>query len=74
MSAKENCENTKLVGYDPTGESAVLCNEPGEYCSECEMVLCPSCHAEVANHAISLKKPPARVASEVESELRKSHG
>ena len=53
MIAKENCENTKVVGYDPTGESAVLCNEPGEYCSECEMVLCPSCHAEVANHAIS---------------------
>ncbi len=72
MSAKENCENTKLVGYDPTGESAVLCNERGEYCSECEMVLCPSCHAEVANHAILLKKPPARVASEVEREIRKS--
>ena len=74
MIAKENCENTKVVGYDPTGESAVLCNDPGEYCSECEMVLCPSCHTEVANHSISVKKPPARVASEVEHEVRKSHG
>jgi len=72
MIAKENCENTKILGYDPTGESAVLCNDPGEYCSECEMVLCRSCHAEVANHSVSLKKPPARVASEMEHEIRKS--
>ena len=72
MSAKENCENTKLVGYDPTGESAVLCNEPGEYCAECEMVLCASCHAEVANHSVAMKKPPARVESELEREVRKS--
>ena len=72
MSVKENCENTKLVGYDPTGESAVLCNEAGEYCAECEIVLCPRCHAEVANHSISLKKPSARVVSEIEREVRKS--
>ena len=61
MTARESCENTKLVGYDPTGESAVPCNEPGEYCSECEMVLCASCHIEVADHPVTLKKPPARV-------------
>jgi hypothetical protein len=61
MNAKENCENTKLVGYDPTGESAVLCNEPGEYCPECEMALCASCHAEIATHPFLLKKPPAVV-------------
>ncbi len=72
MTAKENCENTKLVGYDPTGESAVLCNDPGEYCSECEMVLCPSCHVEVASHAIAMKKPPARVESAGNSDVRKS--
>jgi hypothetical protein len=72
MKPKENCENTKLVGYDPTAESAVLCNEPGEYCAECEMVLCPSCHEEVATHAVAMKKPPARVTSQLEREVRKS--
>jgi len=72
MTAKEKCENTKLVGYDPTGESAVLCNEPGEYCAECEMVLCPSCHEEVALHSLGFKKPPARVTAEVEREVRKT--
>ena len=41
MSAQENCENAKLVGYDPTGESALPCNEPGEYCPECELVRVP---------------------------------
>jgi len=73
MSAKENCENTKLVGYDPTGESAVLCNESGEYCSDCEMVLCPSCHEEVASHPLQVKKPPARVVSDGDRDLRRSH-
>ncbi|HLH10165.1 MAG TPA: hypothetical protein VKW78_23220 [Terriglobales bacterium] len=61
MSPKELCENTKVLGYDPTGESALLCNEPGEYCSQCEMVLCDTCHAQVANHAMAAKKPPATV-------------
>lgn len=61
MSGIEYCENSRQVGYDPTGESAVLCNRPGEYCSECEMVLCASCHEEVANHGVAMKKPPVPV-------------
>jgi hypothetical protein len=73
MTAKESCENTKLLGYDPTGESAVLCNEAGEYCSQCEMVLCPSCHVEVAAHSLSVKKPPASAAREVKYGVGKSH-
>lgn len=62
----DRCEATKSFGYDPTGESAVQCGAPGEFCPICEMVVCTECHAEITGgqlhkEASAPKKPEAVV-------------
>ena len=49
------CQVTKSEGYDPTGQNAVECNAPAEYCPVCEMDVCSACHAEMG---VSHEKKP----------------
>jgi len=55
-----HCEISRSPGYDPTGEWAVECGAEGDYCSVCDMVVCPHCHQSVAtdSHHLAAKKPP----------------
>lgn len=54
------CECYRTTG-DPTGENAVLCNAPAEYCPVCEKTLCAECHSQIATSQCAVnKKPPAR--------------
>lgn len=54
------CQVSKADSHDPTGEHALECNAPAEYCSVCDMNLCPACHLEITGtHTPHEKKPPA---------------
>jgi hypothetical protein len=56
------CECYRTTG-DPTGENAVLCNAPAEYCPVCEKTVCGECHSEMATGQCAVnKKLPARAA------------
>ena len=61
----DKCEATKSLGYDPTGEWAVPCGAPGEYCPVCEFVVCDECHEEITaaqlHGATAPKKPSTGV-------------
>jgi hypothetical protein len=53
------CEVTRSAGYDPTGEWAVECGAAGDYCPECDCVVCPRCHQQLASdlHQGQKKQP-----------------
>jgi len=63
------CENYRSEGFDPTGERAVQCNAPAEYCPTCDMHLCDTCHEEMsaAVHKLMAKKRPLSVGLDQES-------
>ena len=63
MSQQElQCEVTRSAGFDPTGEWAVECGADGEYCPECEMVVCAYCHQSIFHRPTPQKKAPGSVA------------
>jgi hypothetical protein len=41
------CQISKADSHDPTGEHAMECNAPAEYCPACDMTVCPECHMEI---------------------------
>ncbi|HEV2964472.1 MAG TPA: hypothetical protein VG649_21775 [Candidatus Angelobacter sp.] len=54
------CQISKADSRDPTGEYAMECNAPAEYCAVCDMSVCPECHLEITgSHTPHEKKPPA---------------
>lgn len=54
------CELSKADSNDPTGEHAVECNAPADYCPVCDMSVCPECHLEITgSRTPHEKKPPA---------------
>ena len=65
---QNRCQVFKVGGHDPTGENAMECNAPAEYCPTCDMSVCAECHVEMTpSHALHEKKPPVAVG-EWESE------
>lgn len=56
------CEVNRSAGFDPTGEWAVECGAAGEYCPECEMVVCSYCHQTIAHDRHFAKKLPTGVS------------
>ncbi len=61
---ENRCECYRTMG-DPTGENAVLCNAPGEYCPGCEKIVCAACHPVIAGAECVLnKKLPARASAD----------
>ncbi len=54
------CQVSKADSHDPTGEHAMECNAPAEYCPVCDMSVCPECHMEItSSHKPHDKKRPA---------------
>lgn len=62
------CELSRSVGYDPTGEDAVVCGARAEYCEVCEVNVCPDCHDAIATEqCLRLKKAPARAKTQTDN-------
>lgn len=60
---ENRCQIFRVSGYDLTGESAMECAAPADYCDVCDMIVCAECHAEMAGEHLSyVKKPPMPVA------------
>ena len=53
------CQIFKVSGHDPTGEDAVECNAPAEYCPTCDMNICADCHSEMTGTHVPHEKKPA---------------
>lgn len=62
------CEISKVDSHDPTGEHAIECNAPAEYCPACDMNLCPECHLEITGSRSPHEKKPAVGATIRDSE------
>lgn len=41
------CENSRSVGYDPTGENAVQCNASARFRPDIEQYACTRCYQEI---------------------------
>src|ERR1700694_5238027 len=54
------CQISKADSHDPTGEHAMECNAPAEYCPICDMSICPECHLEITGSRTTQKKNPCR--------------
>jgi hypothetical protein len=66
MELDLRCQVSKSAAYDPTGENAVECNAPAEYCGVCDMNVCGACHTEITGNAIPHeRKPVAAVGGNV---------
>ena len=62
------CELSRSVGYDPTGEDAIVCGARAEYCESCEVNVCPECHEAIATEqCLPLKKAPARAKRQTDA-------
>jgi len=60
MIMQTRCQVSKVDSHDATGEHALECNAPAEYCPVCDMNLCPECHLEITGtRAPHEKKPPS---------------
>ena len=70
MGIDLRCQVSKSGAYDPTGENAVECNAPAEYCATCDMAVCAECHAEITGSAIPHERKPVTVADAI---LRARH-
>jgi hypothetical protein len=69
------CQVVKTDVHDPTGENAVECNAPAEYCSICDMNVCAECHAEITGGAMPHeRKPVAAVGGNANQAVRRMHG
>jgi hypothetical protein len=62
------CQISKTSSYDPTGENAVECNAPAEYCAVCDMNVCPECHLEITGSRMPHEKKPPTAATIRDSE------
>lgn len=56
---ENRCQVFKTDGFDLTGEHAVECNAPAEYCPACDMMVCAECHSEVTGSRVPHEKKPA---------------
>ena len=52
------CQVFKVSGHDPTGEDAMECNAPADYCPTCEMNICAECHSEMTGTHMPHEKRP----------------
>jgi len=61
---ENRCECYRAMG-DATGEKAIVCNAPGEYCPTCGMTVCVECHPDIATSdcVTAAKKSPARAGN-----------
>ncbi|HLJ85894.1 MAG TPA: hypothetical protein VKZ53_03675 [Candidatus Angelobacter sp.] len=69
------CQASRINEYDPTGESALECNAPAEYCPVCEMNICQECHSPFIGACIPHeKKRPASASTQATGQTRKIPG
>ena len=53
------CQVFKSDGFDLTGEHAVECNAPADYCPVCDVMACAECHSEITGSRTPHEKKPA---------------
>ena len=68
------CQVFRVSGHDPTGEDAVECNAPAEYCPICDMNVCAECHSEVTGMHVPHEKKPAVGVWVTRNHGREKHG
>lgn len=72
METEGRCEIFRVQGFDPTGENAIECNQPADYCPVCEVFICRECHLEAYScESHQVKKAPSR--AEVEFPQQQQH-
>ena len=68
MIMQTRCQVSKIDSHDPTGEHALECNAPAEYCPVCDMNLCSECHLEITGTRTPHEKKPPSAATIRDSE------
>jgi hypothetical protein len=70
---QNRCQISKADSHDPTGEHAMECNAPAEYCPVCDMSVCPECHQEITGSRTphEKKRPAAAALGDSEKSIRR---